>query len=126
MDDLQRRHLIPMQRAAFECSARCCDPKTPLPQIQQCADGCQRPMAAAQKVLYGELQAFQERMQRCLARCQDTAQASLPADRAPKENEVQKAQSALLGCMDACAKEHSGAVPKLRGGIEAALKNVRK
>lgn len=56
MDDLQRAHLIPIQRAAFECSAKCCDPRQRLEAIQQCADGCQRPIMAAQQVLYGELQ----------------------------------------------------------------------
>jgi hypothetical protein len=34
MDDLQRSWLIPMQKAAFLCSAKCCDAKTPLPEIQ--------------------------------------------------------------------------------------------
>lgn len=65
-------------------------------------------------------------MQRCLARCQDKAQESLPSDRQPSEAQISKAQGVLLGCMDACAKEHSGGVPKLRSGIEAALKKIPK
>lgn len=55
MNDLQRSHLIPMQRATFECSARCCH-GSDLPAIQSCTDRCQRPIMAAQQALYGEMQ----------------------------------------------------------------------
>jgi hypothetical protein len=81
---------------------------------------------AAQRALYGELQDFQQRMQRCLARCQDGAAQQLPADREPSEAQMKRAEGALLTCMDACAREFSGGVPKLRAGIEAALKRIPK
>jgi hypothetical protein len=81
---------------------------------------------SAQQALYGELQGFQERMQRCLVRCQDKAQEGLPAGREPSEGELKRAQDGLLGCMDACAKEYSKGVPKLKGDIEAALKRIPK
>ena len=35
MGDMQKRYLIPMQKEAFLCSARCCDPGVQLPSIQQ-------------------------------------------------------------------------------------------
>lgn len=57
MEELQRSHLIPMQRATFECSARCCDPRQKLQSIQACTDRCQQPIMAAQQALYGEMQA---------------------------------------------------------------------
>ena len=57
-------------------------------------------------------------------RCQDTAQASLPAEREPSEQEMKKAESQLLGCMDACGREFGGGVPKLRSSIEAVLKQI--
>lgn len=98
-----------------------------LPQGSRATPGLQgttpRPPRRRQAI-YGELQSFQERLQRCLVRCQDRAQESLPADRDPSEAQMKKAQDQLLGCMDACAKEYSGAVPKLRSGIEAALKKI--
>jgi hypothetical protein len=59
-------------------------------------------------------------------RCQDQAQASLPAGREPGDAEIQKAQGQLLGCMDTCGKEFGAGVPKLRAGIEAALKRIPK
>ncbi|GBF92136.1 hypothetical protein Rsub_04483 [Raphidocelis subcapitata] len=124
MDQLQASHLIPLQKAAFLCSANCCDARKQLGEIQQCTDRCQAPILSAQQAIYGELQTFQERLQRCLVRCQDRAQESLPSDRDPSEAQVKKAQDQLLGCMDACAKEYSGGVPKLRAGIEAALKKI--
>lgn len=65
-------------------------------------------------------------MQRCLVRCQDKAQEALPAGGQPSEGQIKKAQDAMLGCMDACAKEFSGGVPKLRSGIEATLKKIPK
>lgn len=63
-------------------------------------------------------------MQRCLARCQDKATESLPTGREPSDAQVKKAEGVLMGCMDACANEFSGGVPKLRGGIEAGLKKI--
>lgn len=65
-------------------------------------------------------------MQRCLVRCQDSASAALPRDREPSDAQVQKAQGALLTCMDACGREFAGHVPNLRGGIEAAFKKIPK
>lgn len=94
------------------------------PRSPPSTDHCQRPIMAAQQVLYGELQDFQERMQRCLIRCQDRAQESLPAGRAPSESDMKKAQEQLLACMEGCGKEFSGGVPKLRANIEAGLKGI--
>ena len=73
MEDLQRRHLIPTQKQAFLCSAKCCDSHSDLGTLQQCAQSCQRTIAAAQEAMFGQLGEFQERFQRCTMRCQDAA-----------------------------------------------------
>ena len=101
-------------------------PPRPRPGAPDSTDRCQRPIMAAQQALYGELQDFQERMQRCLVRCQDTASAGLPRDREPSAAQVEKAQGALLACMDGCGREFAGGMPKLRGSIEAAFKKIPK
>lgn len=62
-----------MRWQAFLCSANCCDARSGLDQIQRCTDKCQSQIMAAQQALYGELQAFQERMQRCLVRAPGSA-----------------------------------------------------
>ncbi len=63
-------------------------------------------------------------MQRCIVRCQDTAQESLP--REPGAKDIEKAEAKLAKCMDACGSEYAALVPKLQSDIEATLKKASK
>lgn len=135
MDAVQRGHLIPLQREAFLCSARCCDAAAKAPagadgmrQLQECAARCSQPVEAAQQVSYGAVQDFQARFQRCAARCQDLARESLPSGAggaSPSAKEVARAEEALKTCLEKqCAEEFIGKVGKLRSDIEGGLKQI--
>lgn len=135
MDQIQRSHLIPLQREAFLCSARCCDAAAKaqvggadgMRQLQECAARCSHPVEAAQQVSYGAVQDFQARFQRCAARCQDAARESLPSGSGapPSQKEVAKAEEKLKACLERqCAEEFLGKVGKLRADIEGGLKQI--
>lgn len=59
MDEMQRTHLIPLQKDAFVCSAKCCDKHKDMSALQQCTVNCQQKVHAAHQVLYGNLEQFQ-------------------------------------------------------------------
>lgn len=135
MDQVQRAHLIPMQREAFLCSARCCDAAAKAPgggpdgmrALQECASHCSAPVQAAQQVSAAAVQDFQARFQRCAARCQDLARESLPSGGAapPSAKEVARAEERMRACLEGqCATEFSGKVGKLRADIEGGLKQI--
>ena len=65
---------------------------------------------------------FQERLQRCIQRCQDSAQESLPVN--PSDKDVAKAQDKLANCAAACAQEYEKQIPKLQASIIDKLKHA--
>ena len=75
-----------------------------------------------QSLIGQHLAGFQERLSRCLMRCQDRAKESLPVS--PNERQVAKAQEAVAACSAACAVEYEKKLPKLKGEIEAHLKGL--
>lgn len=77
MDEMQRTNLIPLQKEAFLCSAKCCDKHKQMENLQNCTVNCQQKVHAAHQVLYGQLEQFQERFKRCLQRCDDLARVSV-------------------------------------------------
>ncbi|KAF8058071.1 FAM136A [Scenedesmus sp. PABB004] len=119
MDELQRKQLVPLQKQAFLCSAACCDKPLDMAALQQCTVNCQQRVQTAHQAIYGGLQDFQARFQRCLVRCDDQARDSLPAE--PKDKDIERAQARVAACMDGCADEYAGKVPKLKADIQAKL-----
>jgi len=138
MDQVQRGHLIPLQRVAFLCSASCCDAAAKgagagggggagaMAALQECAARCSLPVQAAQQVAHQAVQDFQARFQNCATRCQDAARESLPAGgAAPSQKETDRAQATLLSCLDRqCGDEFLGKAGKLRADIEGGLKQA--
>jgi hypothetical protein len=136
MDQIQRSHLIPLQREAFLCSARCCDAAQKattssgaeaMRSLQECAARCSQPVQAAQQVSYGAVEDFQARFQRCAARCQDLAREELPsgAGAPPSAKAVAQAEEKMRACLErTCADEFLGKVGKMKADIEAGLKQI--
>lgn len=65
---------------------------------------------------------FQERLQRCVARCQDKAQETLPPQ--PSEKDIAKAQDKLANCAADCAVEYEKLIPKLQANIIDRFKQL--
>ena len=64
-------HTSPYQKAAFLCQAKCTDMKGPQEEMHMCLQKCGEPIAKHEASVMGELQQFQNRVQRCVVQCQD-------------------------------------------------------
>merc|ERR1711988_388613 len=107
--DVEKKHFRPAQKAHFLCSAKCCD-SAGYGQMQM------------EQIVTAQMGQFQERLQRCMVRCQDTAQEKLPSS--PSDKQVAAAKSQMESCVVDCAKEYLGQVPKLRSDIAASVKKL--
>ena len=123
VDDLDKRHLRPLQKTSYECMARCCDTAEDTAALQNCCHDCERKVQLAEKTVQLQLNDFQSRLQRCIQRCQDSAQESLPSQ--PKDSDVSKAQDKLANCAADCAAEYERQIPKLQRGISDRLSSIR-
>ena len=80
-------------------------------------------MHVAEQTVQVSLRDFQDRLQRCVQRCQDTAQELLPAK--PSEKDIAKAQDKLASCAADCAQEYERQVPKLQASLVERLKQLK-
>ncbi|BDA40906.1 probable protein FAM136A [Coccomyxa sp. Obi] len=116
--ELQRKHINPLMKESFLCSAACCDLNDDR-ELQRCLDNCQQRAQAAKEFIENRMQDFQARMQRCMQRCQDLAQESLPPN--PTEKDIFKAQDKLANCLANCAVEYEGKLDAFKVDIASQL-----
>jgi hypothetical protein len=120
---LDKKHLRQMQKESYQCMARCCDEAETAGDLQHCCHGCERKVQIAEKIVQVSMNEFQERLQRCVSRCQDSAQESLPVN--PTDKDVMKAQDVLANCAANCAQEYEKQIPKLQATIIDKLKQQK-
>lgn len=90
MEKLEKGTIIPMQKQAYLCSAKCCDKAANTHELHDCIQQCERSVHAAQNAANQHVGQFQQRLQRCTVRCQDEAQEALPTS--PSEAQMQTAR----------------------------------
>ncbi|KAG1673456.1 hypothetical protein FOA52_002222 [Chlamydomonas sp. UWO 241] len=118
MEEIQKKHLIPKQKEAFLCCARCCDASgSNTRELQGCVERCSAGSQQAQKMIHQFMNDFQERYQRCAVRCQDLARDGLSYSGSSNELDQQKAQKKMMGCLDECGNECLGRIPNLKADI---------
>ncbi|KAL6765310.1 hypothetical protein V8C86DRAFT_2457481 [Haematococcus lacustris] len=122
VDELQREKLIPVQKNAFLCCAKCCDTSSSVQEIQGCVERCSNPVQQVQKSIQHVMQDFQERFQRCSLRCQDSAREVAGFD--PSPSDEARAKDTFLKCVDSCGMEFEGKVPKLKQDILGQLRKL--
>mmetsp|Transcript_7643 Transcript_7643/g.13855 ORF Transcript_7643/g.13855 Transcript_7643/m.13855 type:complete len:135 (+) Transcript_7643:45-449(+) len=123
VDGLERTELRPRQKAAYQCSARCCDIAKTSNELQQCTDRCSGSMSQAHNILVAHVEQFQRRMERCSARCQDSATKDLP--QSPNQTETAAAQKKYEGCVNSCANEMIQLIPRLQADITSDLSSLQ-
>jgi hypothetical protein len=165
VDELDKRHLRPLQKQSYQCMAKCCDSSDDAAALQRCTHDCERRVQLAEKAVcitfytrashaptltlaprtslvrsfarslvrsfarslvrqvQLQLNEFQSRLQRCIQRCQDVAQESLPNQ--PKDSDVSKAQEKLADCAADCACSSERLIPKLQRGIADRLTSIK-
>ncbi|KPJ21320.1 Protein FAM136A, partial [Papilio machaon] len=63
------------------CAAKCCDdPQTSLERVHGCIDNCTTSLNQANEYVQGEINHFQNRLQRCVMDCNDAARDKLGAN----------------------------------------------
>ncbi|KXZ53137.1 hypothetical protein GPECTOR_7g1028 [Gonium pectorale] len=120
IEDLQKTVLMPRQKEAFLCCAKCCDTSAGPRDLEGCVQRCSQPTADSQKVIQQALGDFQERFQRAAMRCQDEVKDMLGFDPAPSDQA--RAQDKFNSCMEVAGKDFLQKVPKLKADLLAALK----
>lgn len=123
VNELDKRHLRPLQKQSYQCMAKCCDTADDTGALQSCCHDCERKVQLAEKTVQLQLNDFQARLQRCIQRCQDVAQESLPNN--PKDSDVSKAQERLAVCAGDCASSSEQQIPKLQRGIADRLSSIK-
>lgn len=90
MEKFEKSTIIPMQKQAYLCAAKCCDKAANTQQLHACIQDCERSVHAAQNAANQHVGQFQQRLQRCTVRCQDEAQEALPSS--PSEAQLHTAR----------------------------------
>mmetsp|Transcript_12561 Transcript_12561/g.27379 ORF Transcript_12561/g.27379 Transcript_12561/m.27379 type:complete len:142 (-) Transcript_12561:67-492(-) len=119
MERLMKEEMRPRQKEAYMCSARCCDTARSTQELEKCTARCAGEMERANHVMVSHVEQFQRRMERCSARCHDSATAALGP--APEKAEVDGAQKSYEGCVNQCAREMIEMLPKLSEHILSDL-----
>ena len=63
---LDKKHMRPLQKAAYQCMAACCDSSAGQPELLQCTSACERKVQVANQLISASIRDFQERLQRCV------------------------------------------------------------
>jgi hypothetical protein len=116
---LDKGHLRSLQKESYLAMARCCDSAPGPAELQHCCHNAERAVRGAEQAVQVAMADFQERLQRCVGRCQDKAQEGLPP--APGERDMARAQEGLAACAADCAVEYERLVPKLQVGAASPL-----
>ncbi|KAK9841274.1 hypothetical protein WJX74_002993 [Apatococcus lobatus] len=116
---IEKSTLRPMQKEAFLCQARCCDSAE---DLNLCCNRCQGQVTAAEQLVNQQMAQFQERLQRCARRCQDTVQEKL--DPSPSQQQIGALQMELANCMADCAGTYEKQIPKLERDLMQSLQRT--
>ena len=106
----ETKTLLPLRKAAFLCSAKCCDTSGGHGDaFTQCLQQCASPPDSAEERVQRELMELQQRLSRSMAVCQDKA-AGIMRDGGKEE----KAQGVLESCVgEVVNSTQRNEVPKL-------------
>ncbi|GFR48012.1 hypothetical protein Agub_g9841, partial [Astrephomene gubernaculifera] len=120
IEDLQKSVLVPKQKEAFLCCAKCCDNFDGPRDLESCIQRCSQPSMQSQKTIQQGLADFQERFQRAAMRCQDEVKDVLGFE--PSMSDQARAQDKFNSCMEVAGKDFLQKVPKLKADLQAALR----
>jgi len=120
VDDIDRSHLRKLQKSMHLCAANCCDNEhISLDGVHRCTQNCSEPLNKAQNFVQGELRAFQERLSRCVADCQDKIKEKVTPD--TTEQQAMGFKAEFEGCALVCVDEHIQRIPPFSDKIKHLL-----
>ncbi len=81
------------------------------------------PINAIQNLLNGEINKFQQRLQRCAMDCQDEARDKFPSLET-NQKAMEQATSFATGCVSKCADKHIAMLPALQTKLEQDIDRI--
>ena len=123
IDAVDKQHFRGIRKAAFLCSAACCDAKTSHEELQACVSTCQTKMVSAENLLGAELEAFQGRLQRCAMQCRDSVADKVSGT--PPQAELQRLQAQVDACASKCVDDHVASLGAVKRRMDDALARLR-
>lgn len=113
----------PLQKCAYLKMAKCFDdPSASSQQIQSCLGSAGAPVNAAQNIIQGEMNQFQNRLQRCSMDCQDIATDKFSNQSSPSDRE--KFEREVLGCMQSCVDKHITLLKNMGAKLESEIDRI--
>jgi len=123
LNNLDKELLRPMRKEAFLCSAKCCDTAATSEQLQACVQNCQGRISGSEQMISGELEQFQNRLQRCAMACSDAAQDRFPSDPAKQTPElVSSLQREVENCANKCVDTHIASLGNMTDRIKSSIR----
>ena len=121
MDEVDRNKIRPLCKASLLKMAACCDLPGGRPQVDECMRRNQHGMNLSQQIVQNEMEQLSQRVQRCMAECQDTVRDA----NYRSEDAGQKAMySCAAGCIDKNMAMLKGVKARIEGEIDKAVKSI--
>ncbi|OWF55055.1 protein FAM136A-like [Mizuhopecten yessoensis] len=104
-EELEKGQIRSVEAEMYKCNLKCVENQSySVEDKDHCLERCSSRMMQIQKYVQSEMEAYQNRLQRCAMDCQDKARDKMPAS--PKDGVVDKIRGELEKCMINCADSH--------------------
>jgi len=126
MNDLDKSCMRNIQGEMHKCAAKCCD-RTDLSMEgnHECISRCSQPLQSAQAYVEREVNAFQDRIERCVLSCQDSIKDKIGAN--TTDDQMKGFTAQFESCVVKCVDTHIGLMPnmlsKMRQSIQKSSYN---
>ncbi|XP_063544492.1 protein FAM136A [Cydia strobilella] len=120
VNELDRSYLRKMQGDMHRCAAQCCDnQQNTLERVHGCIDNCTTSLNQANNYVQNEINHFQNRLQRCVMDCNDSARDRLGPD--PSQETIDKCTIDFEKCAVKCVDKHMGIIPSMLKTMKSVL-----
>lgn len=117
---VDRQKLRGLERSMHLCAADCCgDKDRTVEEVHRCVEECQAPTQRAQQYVQGELERFQNMLQRCVLQCQDEVKDKVAPN--TSESEIRKYRGEFETCAIACCDKNVAKLPGLLDKVKASF-----
>ncbi|XP_064630932.1 protein FAM136A-like [Lineus longissimus] len=124
LNALDKEHLRNIQAQMYKCSLKCCENDSyGMEDVQRCLDRCSQPTQQAQTYVQGELQNYQDRLQRCALECQDKIRDKVTPS--TTEADMMKYRGEMEGCVRKCADTYVDLIPSLMKKMKETLSHQK-
>ncbi|KAK7111085.1 hypothetical protein V1264_014860 [Littorina saxatilis] len=122
VSSLDKEGLRKLQAEMYRCSTKCCeDNNSSLEEVQNCIDQCSTKVNRAQNFIQGEIQVYQDRLQRCVMGCEDKVRDRISST--TNQEDMAKFRKEVEACAVKCADEHVALIP---GMTKKMLDSINK